>query len=52
MKYSGLKQVVILPILLMVLGLVGCNTMEGFGKDLKKVGSEIEEKADKATDGE
>ena len=24
----------------------GCNTMEGFGKDLKMVGSKIEKKAD------
>lgn len=27
--------------------LSGCNTVEGFGKDLKKVGGKIEEKADK-----
>jgi len=27
--------------------LSGCNTMEGFGKDVEKVGSEIEEKADR-----
>ena len=26
--------------------LAGCNTMEGLGKDLKKVGSKIEKKAD------
>ena len=25
----------------------GCNTMEGFGKDLKKVGDKIEESANK-----
>ncbi len=25
--------------------LVGCNTMEGIGKDVKKIGSTIEEKA-------
>jgi predicted small secreted protein len=26
--------------------LAGCNTMEGLGKDLQKVGSKIEKKAD------
>lgn len=25
----------------------GCNTMEGLGKDIKKVGQELEEAADK-----
>lgn len=25
----------------------GCETMEGFGRDVEKVGGEIEEKADK-----
>ena len=29
-----------------ILALCGCNTMEGFGKDLKKVGDKIEKKAD------
>ena len=28
-----------------ILALCGCNTMEGFGKDVKKVGSAIEKKA-------
>lgn len=27
--------------------LAGCNTMEGFGKDVKKLGEKIEETADK-----
>jgi predicted small secreted protein len=27
--------------------LAGCNTMEGFGKDVQKVGDEIEDEADK-----
>lgn len=27
--------------------LMGCHTMEGFGKDVQKVGEEIEEEADK-----
>ena len=28
------------------LALAGCNTMEGFGKDLSKLGGNIEKKAD------
>lgn len=27
--------------------LTGCETMEGFGRDVEKVGSEIEDEADK-----
>lgn len=27
--------------------LTGCETMEGFGRDVEKVGSEIEEEADR-----
>ncbi|MDQ3216140.1 MAG: entericidin A/B family lipoprotein [Pseudomonadota bacterium] len=30
-----------------VFALVACNTMEGFGKDVEKVGSKIEDKAKK-----
>ena len=30
-----------------ILALSGCNTMEGFGKDVKKVGSSIEKAAEK-----
>ncbi|MGH8624113.1 MAG: entericidin A/B family lipoprotein [Gammaproteobacteria bacterium] len=29
-----------------VLGLYGCNTVEGFGKDLEKLGDKIEKKAE------
>ena len=29
-----------------ILALSGCNTMEGFGKDLKQLGSKIEKKAE------
>ena len=38
----------VFALLLMVwlIALSGCNTMEGFGKDLKKVGDKIEKKAD------
>ncbi|TWI14335.1 entericidin A/B family lipoprotein [Aerolutibacter ruishenii] len=28
-------------------GLTACNTVKGFGKDLQKVGEQMEEKADK-----
>jgi len=31
--------------LLLLIALAGCNTMEGLGKDVKKVGSEIEQAA-------
>jgi len=31
---------------LAVLFLAGCNTMEGFGKDVRKLGDNIEKKAD------
>ncbi len=30
---------------LLLVALAGCNTMEGLGKDVEKVGSEIEEAA-------
>ena len=33
-------------LVLLVSSLAGCNTMEGFGQDVKKVGSEIEEAAE------
>lgn len=34
--------------LLLALLLAGCNTVEGFGKDVEKVGGEIEEAAEEA----
>ncbi len=30
-----------------VFSMSGCETMEGFGRDVKKVGGEIEEEADR-----
>jgi predicted small secreted protein len=39
-------RVFILLLIACILGLSGCNTMEGFGKDLKKLGGKIEKKAD------
>ena len=41
------KYLVLLAAAAGLLVLSGCNTMEGFGKDLQKVGNEIEEAADK-----
>lgn len=40
-----MKRTLLLPALLLLLALAGCNTMEGFGKDVEKVGTEIEEAA-------
>jgi len=36
----------VLALLLAGLFLVGCNTMEGLGKDVSKLGGKIEKKAD------
>ena len=41
-----MNRVFILLLMAGIVGLSGCNTMEGFGKDLKKLGSKIEKKAD------
>jgi predicted small secreted protein len=35
-----------LALLLVGLLVVGCNTMEGFGKDVRKLGDNIERKAE------
>ena len=35
-----------LALLLVGLLVVGCNTMEGFGKDVSKLGGKIEQKAE------
>jgi len=34
-------------ILIASIGLAGCNTVEGFGKDVKKTGESIEKAADR-----
>jgi entericidin A len=39
--------ILILATLLGMSALTGCNTVEGFGKDLKKAGGELEEAAAK-----
>lgn len=36
----------VLVLLLPLVMVTGCNTVEGFGKDLSKVGGSIEKKAD------
>jgi predicted small secreted protein len=41
-----MDRVVVILLLAGILCLSGCNTMEGFGKDLKKLGGNIEKKAD------
>jgi len=37
----------LLIVAMFVVGLGACNTIKGVGKDIKKVGEKIEEKADK-----
>jgi len=41
------KWLAVFSLLLGVLGLAGCNTVEGFGKDLSKLGNKIEGSAEK-----
>ena len=41
-----INRVVIVLAVAVVLSLAGCNTMEGFGKDVSTLGNKIEKKAD------
>ncbi len=41
-----MKKIMVLAILALLV--TGCETMKGFGKDMKKLGGEIEKAADKA----
>jgi entericidin A len=41
-----IERVLIVLAVAVVLTLAGCNTMEGFGKDLSTLGNKIEKKAD------
>ena len=41
------KIIIVMFSLGVLLSAFGCNTMEGLGKDIKKVGQELEEAADK-----
>ncbi len=45
-----MKPFLMLTVVLMILGLSGCETMEGFGKDVKTLGESIEKKASDAAD--
>jgi predicted small secreted protein len=38
------------PLVLLTLGLGGCNTVEGFGKDSQDLGGSIGKKTDKSID--
>nr|WP_297460834.1 entericidin A/B family lipoprotein [uncultured Halomonas sp.] len=40
-----MRTTLLLAALALLVSLAGCNTMEGFGEDVEKVGSEIEEAA-------
>lgn len=43
-----MKRILSVALMLVLsLTLVACNTVEGFGKDIKKVGSKIEKAGDK-----
>jgi len=41
-KVSPLKQGLLLLLLILPLGIAGCNTVEGLGKDIQKGGQAIE----------
>ncbi|SFR42499.1 Predicted small secreted protein [Marinobacter daqiaonensis] len=36
----------LMVVLLLAAGMAGCNTMEGFGRDVESAGEEIEDQAD------
>ncbi|MCS4503842.1 hypothetical protein KBTX_02723 [wastewater metagenome] len=42
---STLRAIIALTLIAGVLVIAGCNTMEGFGKDVKNTGEAIEKKA-------
>ena len=41
------RWLTVLAMMMALLGLTACNTVEGFGKDLGKLGDKIEQSADK-----
>ncbi len=45
-KFMRLGVRSVFLVLLVGSGLAGCNTMEGFGKDVENAGESIEEQAD------
>lgn len=42
------RMITVVLTLAMIIGLAGCNTVEGLGKDIKKGGEAIEKAAEKA----
>jgi predicted small secreted protein len=44
----NMKTFFSLVVLMSALGLAGCNTIEGMGKDIKKGGEAVEKAAEKA----
>ena len=46
MKKTALKFVMMVMIGVGVIGLSACNTMQGLGKDVSKLGDKIENKAE------
>ena len=40
------NRIVLLAVIAVAVGLAGCNTMQGLGKDMQTVGKKIERKAD------
>ena len=50
MKTLILKFALIFSLLAMTTGITGCNTMEGFGEDMKTLGEKIEKKAGQSSD--
>lgn len=40
-----MKLYLLLPVFLLGFGITGCETMEGFGKDMQKLGDSIEKTA-------
>lgn len=45
-----MKNLTIISLLLMALGLAGCNTTRGFGQDVEAVGDTIEDSAEEASE--
>ena len=41
------RWLTVLAMMMALLGLTACNTVEGFGKDLGKLGDKIEQSAEK-----
>jgi predicted small secreted protein len=45
-KEMTMKRLAVLLLVVWAVGLAGCNTMEGLGKDVKTLGDKIENKAE------